>query len=318
MTLSIPIIDITDLSASDFEKRKVVAAKIREACLAYGFFYCTGHGVPDGLMQAAMAQTKAFFNQPLEAKLAIDKSRSPCNRGYEVLGGQTLQPGALPDRKEGFYIGENLTEDDPRVIAGEFNQGANQWPKDLAGFEPTMMAYFSALSIVGKKLMGGMALSLALNEDAFSDFTYKPLATLRLLHYPPQQPDNPDEMGAGAHTDFGGLTMLLQDEVGGLQVHNHKDNSWIDAPYIKGAYIVNLGDMIARWTNDTYQSTLHRVINRSGKERYSIPFFYTGNHDHVVSCIPTCLEEGESAKYPPIRVEDHIKAMYAKTYVTKS
>ena len=138
---------------------------------------------------------------------------------------------------------------------------------------------------------------------------------MRLLHYPPKRINAHDnEKGAGAHTDFGGLTLLLQDAVGGLQVFDRTNRTWINAQPVADSFIVNLGDMIARWTNDRYRSTLHRVVNDSGKERYSVPFFYSGNPDHEVSCIPTCLEPQETAKYPPIKVEDHIKAMYDKTY----
>ncbi|QPM88815.1 isopenicillin N synthase family dioxygenase [Pseudooceanicola algae] len=317
MTKSLPIIDISGLASSDPTDRAMVGASIRSACLAHGFFYVTGHGIPDGLIDAVMTETRSLFDLPDAAKDAVDKAQSPCNRGYEQLGGQTLQPGALPDRKEGYYIGEELTARDPRVATGKFNQGPNQWPADLPGFRPTMMAYFGALTTLGDTLMRGMALSLDLPEDYFADFCDQPAATLRLLHYPPAQPDVPDEMGAGAHTDFGGLTMLLQDNVGGLQVRDD-DGSWIDAPPIPGAFVVNLGDMIARWTNDTYRSTLHRVINRSGRERYSVPFFYTGQQDHEVACIPTCLAAGETAKYPPITVENHLRAMYDRTYKAAS
>ncbi|MEM9629064.1 MAG: 2-oxoglutarate and iron-dependent oxygenase domain-containing protein [Pseudomonadota bacterium] len=309
--MSLPVIDIAGLASSDAQARRSVGTALHEACSTYGFFYCTGHGVPEALMDAVMSEVRALFDLPDAAKARLDKAASPCNRGYEALGGQTLQPGAMPDRKEGFYISEEVTEGDPRL--GRFNQGPNQWPTDLPAFRPVMMAYFGALSVVGATLMRGMALSLDLEEDAFEPFTRQPLATLRLLHYPPSRPEMPDEMGAGAHTDFGGLTLLMQDEVGGLQVKG--PDGWIDAPPMPGAYIVNLGDMIARWTNDRYRSTVHRVINRSGRERYSVPFFYTGNPDYQVSCIPTCLEPGETPKYPTVTVEDHLKAMYARTYV---
>lgn len=313
---SLPIIDISGLSASDPAARRAVGEALREACLAHGFFYCTGHGVPAGLIAAAMEQSRALFDLPDAAKTALDKSRSPANRGYETLGGQTLQPGAMPDRKEGFYIGEDLAPDHPRVVAGAFNAGANLWPADLPGFRPAMVAYFAALGVVAGTLMRGLALSLDLPEDHFAAFTTEPAATLRLLHYPPSRPEVPDEMGAGAHTDFGGLTILLQDQVGGLQVMGPE--GWIEAPPIPGAYVVNLGDMIARWTNDRYRSTLHRVINRSGRERYSIPYFYSGNPDHEVRCLPNCLSEGEVPKYAPVRVQDHLRAMYVRTYASPS
>ena len=314
--MGLPVIDISGLAASDPAARRAVGDALRAACLEHGFFYCTGHGVPQGLIDAAMAQTQALFDLPETAKLALDKAQSPANRGYEHLGGQTLQPGAMPDRKEGFYIGEDLAPDHPRVMAGAFNAGANLWPDDLPAFRPVMVAYFAALNVVAARLMQGLALSLELPEDHFSAFTTDPAATLRLLHYPPSRPEVPDELGAGAHTDFGGLTILLQDDNGGLQVMGQ--DGWIEAPPVPGAYVVNLGDMIARWTNDRYRSTLHRVINRSGNERYSIPFFYSGNPDHEVRCLPTCLAEGEQPKYPPVRVQDHLRAMYARTYAAAS
>lgn len=311
---TLPVIDMSGLSSSDRSERMAVGEKLNQACLAHGFFYCTGHGIPQGLIDAALAQTRALFDLPDEVKNRLSKSNSPANRGYETLGGQTLQPGAMPDRKEGFYLGEDLAPDHPRVLAGVFNAGSNQWPPDLPGFRPVMVAWFAALNAVAATLMRGLALSLSLDEDHFQGFTRDPAATLRLLHYPPSRPEVPDEMGAGAHTDFGGLTMLLQDDVGGLQVMGPE--GWIEAPPLPGAFVVNLGDMISRWTNDRYRSTLHRVVNRSGRERYSIPFFYSGNPEHEVSCLPTCLAPGETPRHAPILVQDHLRAMYQRTYDT--
>lgn len=311
----LPIIDVSGLSASRPETRAAVGAALRGACLDKGFFYVTGHGVPQGLIAAVLAESKAFFDQPMARKQAIDKALSFCNRGYEPLKGQTLEPGAPPDLKEGFYIGPDLPLDDPRVVARRFNRGPNLWPTDLPGFRPTMQAYFAAMLDLGARLMRGIALSLDLPEDHFSVFDRDPLATLRLLHYPPQPASAaPGEKGCGAHTDFGSLTLLLQDDVGGLQVWDEAGGTWIHAPPVAGAYVVNLGDLIARWTNGRYRSTLHRVVNVSGRERYSVPFFYTGNPDQPIDCIPTCLAPGDTPKYPPTTVEAHLKDMYARTY----
>ena len=312
---ALPVIDIANLSSSDPEKRKAVGDAIRQACLASGFFYCIGHGIPDGLREAVFGESESFFSQPEDAKEKVNKAKSFCNRGYEPLRGQTLQAGAQPDLKEGYYIGLELPVDDPRVLARRFNRGPNQWPSDLPAFKPVMDAWFAAMLDLAERLMRGMALSLDLSEDHFDGFVRDPLAILRLLHYPPHPPQSDDDLlGAGAHTDFGGLTMLAQDDNGGLQVWDNDNEHWIDAEPVPGAFVINLGDMIARWTNDRYRSTLHRVINRSGRDRYSVPFFFTGNPDFEVKCIPTCLAPCEEPKYPPIKVEDHLQAMYRKTY----
>ena len=315
-TAALPVIYMSGLSSSNSDDRQAVGAALRAACLDKGFFYVTDHGIPAGLIDAVLLETERFFAQAAERKAKVDKAHSFCNRGYEPIGAQTLEAGAPPDLKESFYIGAELPLDDPRVASRRFNRGPNQWPADMPGFRPTMRAYFAAMLDLGERLMQGIALSLDLPEDHFAAFNRDPLATLRLLHYPPQ-PSNaaPGEKGAGAHTDFGGLTLLLQDQVGGLQVRDPATDRWLHAEHIPGTFIVNLGDMIARRTNDRYRSTLHRVVNASGRERYSVPFFFVGNPDHEVSCLPGCLAAGDAPKYAPTTVESHIVGMYKRTYI---
>jgi len=311
----LPVIDIGGLSSPDLADRKAVAAKLRTACLHNGFFYIVNHGIDETLVGDVFAEAAAFFALPAEVKSKLDKSRSNANRGYEPLQGQTLEPGAPPDLKEGYYIGPEHAADDPRVLAGLFNHGPNQWPASQPRFRTVMQAYLDVMMALAARMMAGIALSLELTEDYFADYCHNAMGTVRLLHYPPQPPHgNPAQMGASAHTDFGGLTLLRQGEVGGLQVWDQGSSGWIHADPLPGSYVVNLGDMIARWTNDRYRSTLHRVVNSSGQERYSVPFFYTGNYAHKVACIPTCLTPGEQAKYPPVTVEQHMRAMYRRTY----
>ncbi|MEL6984431.1 MAG: 2-oxoglutarate and iron-dependent oxygenase domain-containing protein, partial [Actinomycetota bacterium] len=245
--MSLPVIDISGLASSDPVDRMAVARQLNAACSTKGFFVCEGHGVPRSLMNAALEQSRAFFALPVETKLALHKENSPANRGYEPIGNQTLEPGASPDRKEGFYIGDDLRSDDPRVLAGTFNAGANQWPTDLPGFRPVMVATLAALRVVAERILGGLALSLDLDENHFVDFTRDPMITLRPLHYPPAEAEQPPGLGAGAHTDFGGITILLQDDVGGLEVEDPEVGSWIEVPSVPGSYVINLGDMMARW-----------------------------------------------------------------------
>lgn len=314
-TESLPVIDISGLSSNNPADRQAVGAELRKACLDKGFFYIRNHGVPVELVDDVFAEAAAFFALPVEQKDEVNKSQSKANRGYEPMQGQTLEPGAPPDLKEGYYIGPEHAADDPRVVAGMFNHGPNQWPSQRPDFRPVMEKYREVMFDLAARLMRGMALSLSLPEDYFVGYHKDANGTVRLLHYPPQPPQgNPAQKGAGAHTDFGGLTILRQGNVGGLQVWDQKSDAWIHADPLPDTYVVNLGDMISRWTNDRYRSTVHRVVNASGTERYSVPFFYTGNYAFNVECIPTCLEPGEQSKYPPVTVEQHMREMYKRTY----
>jgi isopenicillin N synthase-like dioxygenase len=312
---SLPIIDISGLSSTSAVDRRQVGAALRVACLDKGFFYIRNHGVSESLVDDVFREAAAFFALPVEQKAAVDKAKSKANRGYEPLQGQTLEAGAPPDLKEGYYVGPEHSADDPRVVAGMFNHGANQWPAQRPNFRPVMLAYLQVMLDLSARMMTGIALSLDLPEDYFAHYCSDVMATVRLLHYPPQPAQTlPGQKGAGAHTDFGGLTLLRQDNVGGLQVWDQASDAWIHADPVPATFIVNLGDMIARWTNDRYRSTVHRVVNASGRERYSVPFFYTGNYAHRVECIPTCLAPGEAPKYPPTTVEAHMRDMYRRTY----
>ncbi len=312
---ALPIIDVSLLDAPAPDSRARLARQLARACQDSGFFYVTGHGIPTELIDAVFRQSRALFALPEHSKRQLDKARSAANRGYEPLRGQTLEPGAPPDLKEGFYIGEELDEGDPRVRAGRFNQGPNQWPQALPDFAPVMMRYFDAMNRLSARIMTALALALGLPTDHFRAFCEQPLSTLRLLHYPPQPAHaSPGEKGCGAHTDFGGITVLLLDEHPGLQIWDHRHRRWLQADPVPGTFVVNLGDMIARWTNDRYRSTLHRVVNLSGAERYSVPFFYSGNPDHEVRCLPNCLAAGEQPRYPATTVERHLIEMYRKTY----
>lgn len=256
---------------------------------------------------------------PANAEL-LDTTNS-WNRGYELLKSQILEEGTLPELKEGFYIGAEIPKTHPYFVHKKLNSGPNMWPSaaalpDVAGFRATAMDYYHRVVDLAADILRVLALTLDLPERWFDDFVQGAVATMRLLHYPSQPADSPAKLtrGIGAHTDFGTITLLLQDRVAGLQVYEHATGEWLDVTPTPGAFVVNLGNLMMRWSNDRYVSNLHRVINVSGEERYSIPVFFSGNPDFVVECLPNCRKEGEEAKYPPITVEQAVLGGYADSY----
>ena len=314
---AVPAIDFGRFRQGDAAARRAVAGEIGAACRNIGFFYVTNHGVPDTLLAQTFAEARRFFGQPDDIKARIAIENSPCHRGYFAMGGENLDPAKQTeagDFKEGLKIGRHLEPDHPLVKAGIPLHGPNQWPDGLPGWREAMQAYFDALCDLGHDIMRAFALALALPEDFFDDKLTLPMATVGPLHYPPQTgPVTEARIGAGAHTDFGCLTILAQDPVGGLQVRNSA-GQWIDAPYIEGSFVVNIGDMMARWTNDLFASTKHRVINVSQRDRYSIPFFYDPNHDAEVACLETCQGPDTPPKYPPTTGLQHLLDMINATF----
>ncbi|KAL1892619.1 hypothetical protein Sste5346_006904 [Sporothrix stenoceras] len=322
MAATIPIIDFSGFYSSDPATKQAVVDQIREQCGINGFFQITGHRVDAALQDNVLHWSKMFFALPDEAKQACSKENNTWNRGYEMLRSQILEEGTQPELKEGFYIGADIPTDHPYFINKKLNSGPNQWPKDgftagaLEGFKASTMDYYNATVSLAGDVLQALALSLSLEESFFSQFMDGAVATMRLLHYPIQPPDSDAKLtrGIGAHTDFGAITLLLQDDVDGLQVWDKNTSTWVDVEPVKGAYVVNLGNLMQRWTNEKYISNVHRVINRSGKERFSIPIFISGNPDYVVECMPNCKAPGEPSKFPPTTVEAAVSSGYAESY----
>lgn len=318
---TIPVIDFGP--ARMFERAdpaglRSVAAQIADAARTVGFFYLVGHGIPTALTERTFAFAQQFFALPQSAKDAVHISRSTCRRGYENLGDQTLDLGAHPDRKESYYCGIHYDPAHPFVAAGYDSYGPNLWPSDLPGFEQTMLEYIGQHTALCERLMQVIAISLDLDAHHFDDTFHDPLTTLRLLRYPPHPADADDlTFGAGAHTDWGSITTLAQDDIGGLQVLG-PDGRWLSAPPIAGSLVVNLGDLMPRWTNGRFRSNSHRVINlnSAGRDRYSIPFFYAPRYDASVQPLPTCATTEEIARHVPFTVGEHIAEMVRLTYNT--
>ena len=302
---ALPVIDLSPLAEGEAGLRRV-AAEIGLACRDVGFFYVKNHGVDAALIDAAFAQSEQLFALPLEVKQSLAIQKIGGNRGYAALLHEALDPAQGPDLKEAFNIGLDLAPDDPELLAGVPFRALNAWPP-LPDYKPTALAYFEACTKLALQLHSCFAADLGLPLDFFADKFSKPMTTLRMLHYPPAQ----SRIGAGTHTDYGNITLLATDEVGGLQVRK-RGGEWIDAPVVPGAYVVNIGDCLMRWTNHIYVSTPHRVINESGRERYSIAFFFDPNPEAEVAAIPSCVAPGEPPRHPPIAAADYLKSrLYA-------
>ena len=268
----VPVIDMAPLM-QDGDITKLVR-DVRAACEKVAFFYVVNHGIPQATISAVMEASRRFFEQPVERRMDALKDRF--HRGYLPMG-TTRYPGRSPDLKDSFDVGVDLPLDDPDVIAGLPLHGPNQWP-DLANFREPVEAYFSAVHGFGLRVLEVLALSLRLAPDFFVRHYSKPTILMRMMHYPPQaERHDEDSIGATPHTDFGLATVLYQDPSGGLEL-KLPDGSWVSAPFIPETFVVNLGQLMARWTNDIYRATPHRVINRRSEDRYSIPFFFNPNH----------------------------------------
>jgi isopenicillin N synthase-like dioxygenase len=311
----IPLIDVAPLLARDPKGERAVADAMGAACRGIGFFYVTGHGIAPAEMQAVFAKAADFFTRDHDFKTRSAFTGTGSNRGYIKLGGESLDPTKPPDVKEAFNIGLELAADDADLLAKKPFRAPNFWPQ-VPEFRNLMLDYFNRMWSLGRTLHRAFALDLGLAPDYFDDKFDKPLATLRLLHYPPTDTPPPEgQLGAGEHTDYGNVTLLATDSSGGLMVRDRAGN-WLSAPVIPGALICNIGDCLMRWTNDVYVSTPHKVVTPPGKDRYSIAFFLDPDPDAIVSCLPTCMDADRPARYTPVTGADFLKSRLDPTYKT--
>lgn len=315
---SIPVIDLADSYSTNIEKRKSVAWEIHKACRTTGFFYIKNHSVPNEVIEGQLQLAREFFSLPLEKKLEIDFKNSNCFRGYEPIATQTLDEGSPSDLKEGFMMGKDLPTDHPYVRKGLPQHGSNQWPNDYPKFKAQSESYMKYMLELGKHLAGLVALSLNQSEDYFADGYDEAVIITRMLHYPSQSSEIiNNQLGCGAHTDWGLLTLLLQDEVGGLEVRN-SDGEWIRAPHIQNTFVVNLGDLLQLMTGNLYLSNMHRVFNsKPNISRYSVPTFFDLDYLYKVKQIPS-LQKDSSSNLPEMTVGEYMEHMYQKTFSAKS
>lgn len=315
----IPTVDIAPyLQDPSSSAAQDIVTQVRTACTTTGFFQLVGHNIPRSLQDQVFAGSKAFFDLPREEKHKLDKSGSvgASNRGYEILGNQGLQEGTLPDLKEGFYVGQEIPASDPRVLKKAFLMGPNLWPPahlvSEEVFKEPMSRYWKLMFDLSLHVMDILAAGLPYGPEVFKEFTSNDaVSSIRLLHYPPDKSNSADQLGAGAHTDFGAITLLLQDSIGGLQVWDYAEKTWVDVTPNPDAYVVNVGDMLQMWTSGEYKSSLHRVINRTGLDRYSVPFFFDGNIDTVLNPLDGSVREGVA-----LTVEEHMRERFQSKFLT--
>lgn len=304
---SIPVIDFTHWR--DGAGRDRVAAEIGAACRDVGFFYLTGHGIDAGLLAETFSEAARFFGKPEADKAALSIENSGLSlRGYTPLHGESNAPGRAVDRKESFDIGPEADAETPDAPF----HGANQWPEDAA-FRAVLSRYQDSVIDLAREVIAAISLSLGAREDLFDDRLTNPVSILRLLHYPPRAASETESVGTGAHTDYGFLTILAQDDIGGLQIQT-ASGEWIDVPLLENAFVINIGALVDRLSNGRYTATVHRVVGRADRDRYSIPFFFHADYDAVIEPLPACLGSDEAPLHDPIPCGENILARYVPTY----
>lgn len=306
----IPIIDIGAMQGDDPVAKMAAAKAVRDAAINVGFFYIRNHGIPEAVIEAAHRSAERFYDLPGEVKRQYDVALTKRHKGYVPVGGLSADP-TIMDLQEGYEVGLELPADDPDHLAGNALLGPNVWPAEMPEFQRDVYGYFEEAMALGKRLYRLFALSVGMEEDFFEPLITRPCAQLRMLYYPDTDPKDA-EVGIGAHTDYESFTLLWQSQQG-LQVQN-RAGQWIEAPPIPGTFVINIGDMMMRWTNDLFVSTPHRVLNISGKKRYSMALFFAANHDTIVECLPSCTDEANPPRYPPTHFGYWIENMHSYSY----
>jgi isopenicillin N synthase-like dioxygenase len=311
---SVPIVDVSDLASEDVAKRRAVGKAIRAIYEELGFLYIAGHDVPEPVVARAFAASARFHALPLETKMA--QAVNEWHRGYMPMASSTIVTSSVakvtrPNLSESLMVMHEIPPGDPEW--GKALQGPNRWPADLPGFRDDILAYDAAQRALAERLTRAMALAFDLDEDWFAPHFARPTTWLRLLHYPPHPAQAPDDQfGSAPHTDYGFLTILAQDESGGLQVRGN-DGAWIDAPPIPGTFVVNVADILMRWSDGILRSTPHRVRNFSGRARYSLPYFYDPDMNSVVARLPG-VNARSAPRWGPVRFGDYVMERLDKNY----
>jgi isopenicillin N synthase-like dioxygenase len=311
VTDSLPRIDLGPLRDGDDTAR--LASEVDNACREIGFFVVVNHGIAGDVRAAMLDRARAFFALPLECKNRVAIADNPAHRGFSPIAAETLEEGLPADLKEAYDLGVECGPEHPEVRRGTPLHGPNPWP-ELEGFRAAVEAYFDAGLAAQALVHQALALALGLDRDHFAPALVDPLVWLRLLHYPPPSIRRSEhQLACGAHSDYGTVTLLAQDDVGGLEVRR-RDGTWMRVRTDPDQIVVNLGDLMARWTNGRYVSTLHRVVMHDENDRYSLPFFGAPAYHTLVEALPTCTRAGEPARYRPIVAGEYLMSRFVDTH----
>jgi isopenicillin N synthase-like dioxygenase len=314
---TIPVIDYGPYFAGEPGALERVAAEVGHACEEVGFFYAAGHGVPEALIDRAFAASRRFHALPLGQKLALKLNDS--NIGYlplnaSVQGASTVHKATRPNQNESFFVSHDRGADHPDVLAGTPLRGRNQWPPEMPELRADMMAYFDALGAMCDRMLPPFAVALGMAPHFFAPFfAGEPHANLRFLHYPPQDGAEDNLFGQAPHTDNSFMTALARTEVPGLAVRL-PSGEWFAPPLIPGTFLINLGNIMRRWSNDRFLSTPHGVLNESGADRYSIAYFHSPDPDSVIECLPSCVDADNPRRYPPAVYRELVLEFYRANY----
>jgi isopenicillin N synthase-like dioxygenase len=322
---AVPVIDISPFRGVDIAARQALAIEVDRTCREIGFMVISGHGVDPDLIAAVESISRAFFDLPLAEKMRIVRPAPDVTRGYMPMKAEVLvrsRGGSAPgDLNESLMIGPVDVDGSPYYAAPEAGRhfAPNLWPERPEGLREIYERTYRVMDALAIDLMRLFALALGLPEGYFDSSVDRSISRLRVRNYPaPLEPPVPGQLRAGAHSDYGSLTILkTEDRPGGLQVLG-KDDDWLDVPHRPGCFVVNIGDMLARWTNDRWVSTLHRVVNpppdrAADSRRQSVVFFQNPNYDALVSCLPGCTDAANPPKYPPTTSGGHLREKFVAT-----
>jgi isopenicillin N synthase-like dioxygenase len=305
--MPIPVIDLRTATAT---------TELLETYGSVGFGYIVGHGIDPALTSAVFDAARRFHALPHDVKMLIELDDR--HRGFIPINTSTDRRSSVatvtkPNQSESFMMMREDAIDSPAVRAGRFLAGTNQWP-ELIGFRDTVERYHVAMVGLSRAIVDRLAVGLGDEDRAMRDAFDPPTTWLRLLRYPPRAADATDDLfGSAPHCDFGCITLLAQDDIGGLQVLG-RDGEWIDVAPMEHSLVMNVGDMLHRWSNGRLRSTPHRVINVSGRERYSVPFFYDPSISTVVAPLPSGIDDDHPSQFEPIEFESFLRRELSAGY----